>query len=550
MDPFLWSAITELSEIGVDIKIDELISSNKPTEVSPRRSKRHSGTIAAAHTAPGAHPLSFPIPVSSPKAYFGDEDPQSAAKQTLVNAAKSLQQPPTASKPQNQQQQQQQIPTPFTANKSFDNFSFFSSSNHKIPPFATPSSLPSPITQSMLSIGGMGRGGGGGAPMSKTTAKSHHPAEHDEDAMITSPYSGYDSSMGHYLHPHTGESETGEGDQLGQARRTGPLFGMPTPASTAGDLSHDHDHHQEISAIPGSAMNGSEYDPSQSHSILMEMNSALHQKTGAGADKDRRRVSFGPTARLSFSGAFDNHPPLPPTTTTSVQNQAISALQEEDSFTRDSSKLATAEDDQNHPYKFSRMDDAKKTTNSHLLPPSPYSIPPAPSTLSPIRNPNHTNDPNHTMNKTIHHLEDHSHHFEESLADIKQPTPVGTGSTTTTAVFPPHPPAEPKSPPDHPEKILAIISTFARALQLLNNYYCVECIEALRLLPETHYQSGLVSQIIGKACVEMNEYKGAVIAFREMRRLEPYRMQGLELFSSALWHLREDKELSTLAQQV
>lgn len=35
-----------------------------------------------------------------------------------------------------------------------------------------------------------------------------------------------------------------------------------------------------------------------------------------------------------------------------------------------------------------------------------------------------------------------------------------------------------------------------------------------------------------------------------MFRAEPYRMEGLDLYSTTLWHLKKEVELSYLAQQV
>ena len=56
--------------------------------------------------------------------------------------------------------------------------------------------------------------------------------------------------------------------------------------------------------------------------------------------------------------------------------------------------------------------------------------------------------------------------------------------------------------------------------------------------------------MLGKAYCEVNEYKPAVLALREMLRLEPFRVKGTETLSTALWHLKKDKELCSLAQQV
>jgi anaphase-promoting complex subunit 3 len=72
----------------------------------------------------------------------------------------------------------------------------------------------------------------------------------------------------------------------------------------------------------------------------------------------------------------------------------------------------------------------------------------------------------------------------------------------------------------------------------------------LNRLPEHHFRSGLVQQLLGKAYLEVNNYNASLIAFREMMRLEPFRLTGIELMSSALWQLKKDKELCSLAQKV
>ena len=95
-----------------------------------------------------------------------------------------------------------------------------------------------------------------------------------------------------------------------------------------------------------------------------------------------------------------------------------------------------------------------------------------------------------------------------------------------------------------------LVMTLARAYQMLCLYCCRACIDQLQSLPPQHYRSALVSQWIGRAYYEMNEYKPSILAHREMLRLEPFRLKGLEILSTALCHLNRDKELCSLAQQV
>ena len=59
-----------------------------------------------------------------------------------------------------------------------------------------------------------------------------------------------------------------------------------------------------------------------------------------------------------------------------------------------------------------------------------------------------------------------------------------------------------------------------------------------------------VQEVLGKAMIEGGDYRGGAAALKEMQRLEPFRLSGVETLSTALWHLKKDKELCALAHQV
>ena len=99
-------------------------------------------------------------------------------------------------------------------------------------------------------------------------------------------------------------------------------------------------------------------------------------------------------------------------------------------------------------------------------------------------------------------------------------------------------------------RVAAITTCFAGALLALNSYQCRECIEILHSLPKKHFRSGWVQNVLGKAYFEICEYKPALLALKEMLRVEPFRIKGIDILSTTLWHLRKGKELCSLAQQV
>lgn len=75
------------------------------------------------------------------------------------------------------------------------------------------------------------------------------------------------------------------------------------------------------------------------------------------------------------------------------------------------------------------------------------------------------------------------------------------------------------------------------------------CMKWLKRLPLPHYRSGYAQQLLGSAYFAISDYRACMLVLREMLRMEPYRTAGLEILSTALWHLKKEKELAALAQQ-
>jgi len=56
--------------------------------------------------------------------------------------------------------------------------------------------------------------------------------------------------------------------------------------------------------------------------------------------------------------------------------------------------------------------------------------------------------------------------------------------------------------------------------------------------------------MIGRAHYEQLEYANAERAFKTLRSLQPYRLLDMEVYSTLLWHLQRNVELSFLAQEL
>lgn len=108
---------------------------------------------------------------------------------------------------------------------------------------------------------------------------------------------------------------------------------------------------------------------------------------------------------------------------------------------------------------------------------------------------------------------------------------------------------EPGSEGDGIKYILELFCILGAAQRMLCSFRCEEAIQIFQRLPHNHFETGWVQHQVGRAHFEIADYPNAQRSLETMERLCPYRMKGLELLSTCLWHLKRDVELSNLAQR-
>ncbi|KAJ1461799.1 hypothetical protein M885DRAFT_506926 [Pelagophyceae sp. CCMP2097] len=96
--------------------------------------------------------------------------------------------------------------------------------------------------------------------------------------------------------------------------------------------------------------------------------------------------------------------------------------------------------------------------------------------------------------------------------------------------------------------VVSVLRSLGAAFDALSRSKCAAALRLLHAVPAKHFETGWVQHAVGRVCFESADYAGAVRAFRCMQRVEPHRMAGLELLSTALWHLKDDVELCHLAR--
>uniref|UniRef100_S4RD56 Cell division cycle protein 27 homolog n=1 Tax=Petromyzon marinus TaxID=7757 RepID=S4RD56_PETMA len=100
------------------------------------------------------------------------------------------------------------------------------------------------------------------------------------------------------------------------------------------------------------------------------------------------------------------------------------------------------------------------------------------------------------------------------------------------------------------EGLMSLLREMGKAYSALCSYNCKEAINLLSELPPHHYHTGWVLGQLGKAHYELAEYTQAEKIFLDLRHKDPTQLEGMETFSTTLWHLQRDVALSALAQDL
>jgi anaphase-promoting complex subunit 3 len=96
---------------------------------------------------------------------------------------------------------------------------------------------------------------------------------------------------------------------------------------------------------------------------------------------------------------------------------------------------------------------------------------------------------------------------------------------------------------------ISLLQTLGAGYRFLSLFECEKAIKAFSEVPLPHYSTGWVLQCVGQAYFEMVDYPSAEKAFQQLRLLDPFRLEGLEIYSTVLWHMKKGVELSKLAQE-
>ncbi|KAK5663890.1 hypothetical protein OQA88_98 [Cercophora sp. LCS_1] len=140
---------------------------------------------------------------------------------------------------------------------------------------------------------------------------------------------------------------------------------------------------------------------------------------------------------------------------------------------------------------------------------------------------------------------------EEGAMDIDQ-------AESVRAREPPHMPVpQPKVAEQESAKVdeslrfvLELLKKMASGYLLASQFKCKDAVDAYTSLPRVHQDTPWVLAQLGRAHYEQSNYSEAEKFFRRLRVLAPTRHEDMEVYSTVLWLLRKEIDLSFLAHEL
>ncbi len=95
-----------------------------------------------------------------------------------------------------------------------------------------------------------------------------------------------------------------------------------------------------------------------------------------------------------------------------------------------------------------------------------------------------------------------------------------------------------------------IFQRVGRGVLHLSRFRCAEALQELTSLPHAQREIPYVLAKIGRAQFELAEYTSAEQTYAQLRLADPARVQDMDYYSTLLWHLRKDVDLSYLGHEM
>jgi len=88
--------------------------------------------------------------------------------------------------------------------------------------------------------------------------------------------------------------------------------------------------------------------------------------------------------------------------------------------------------------------------------------------------------------------------------------------------------------------VVKLLRSLGKGYRLLMQFKSEEAVDEFSALPYQHFQTPWVLTQVGKAHFEMVNYSQAKDYFEWSKSQDPYRVEGLEWYSTVLWHMKKE----------
>ncbi|CAF3338451.1 unnamed protein product [Rotaria socialis] len=104
--------------------------------------------------------------------------------------------------------------------------------------------------------------------------------------------------------------------------------------------------------------------------------------------------------------------------------------------------------------------------------------------------------------------------------------------------------------PEIVENIINVFKLLGQGLQHLSQFECRQAIEIFETISLKHLDTPWVLSHLANCYYHLHDYHKSSLIYRQLRTKFPYHIDGLEYYSTVLWHLKDDIALATLAHEL
>ncbi|CDK27833.1 unnamed protein product [Kuraishia capsulata CBS 1993] len=100
------------------------------------------------------------------------------------------------------------------------------------------------------------------------------------------------------------------------------------------------------------------------------------------------------------------------------------------------------------------------------------------------------------------------------------------------------------------QSLLLLYQRFAKGLKAMHSYDCFKAIRIFDSLPENEKNSPWVLAKLARLHYEIVNYEESAVYFKRLRKMDRTRVEDMDYYSTLLWYLRKETDLSFLAHEL